>query len=151
MGVYDSLRLEGRPGGVEDERRLVGSCVDTAERSLGGDHRCGFVEVENRRRVAEQARHPPQFGLAAPLGNDQRSPGVTNAERNVLRPQQLGAGNRDQSQAQRTEQDHVPLGGLAREYDHPVAAFETSIPQQTRPAGGTERDVMEGQMLDRTD
>jgi len=68
---------------------------------------------------------------------------VPSAESHVGGAQHLGAGNRYEAGLQGSEEDRVPGGCSADEYEKPVSGNQSSGTEQRRPSVRIGRDLLE--------
>src|SRR5581483_9903224 len=73
---------------------------------------------------------------------------VPDAEVEILRPQHLGAWDRDRADLQGREHHREPLGDLPDEHEHAVPRRNAAVAQEAGPAGGILRNLAERQVAD---
>ena len=129
LAVEHRLGLAGRAGGEGDEARVLVGELDGGHRLGGGQLRPGHDEhVGVGRRLAEHA----EVALVAhhqPRLRD-RQPGAQ-----VARAQLLGARQHDGADAEAGEHGQDPLGPVADQRHHDVAAADPAGGQRARRAG----------------
>ena len=131
--VHDALRILRRPGGVEDERRILGAGVGGLERSA---RRARPRRCRRPRATRSSPRSPPREPGSATSSSRAR---VANAEVEILGAQHLRAGDRDRADLQPGEHHREPVRRLADQHEHAVAGGDAALAEQAGPARGRRR------------
>ena len=130
LGVHDRLGLAGRAAGERDQARVVEPQLDGGRRRSREQRLVGHVgELAGGRRRLEL--------LAVTLvGEDQRGIGRLDAQAQVLGPQLLGARQHHGADAKARDHAQHPLGAVADQRHHHVAAADPASRQPPRQARG---------------
>ena len=110
-----------------------------------------LVEIDHERWGLELDEHRLHLGLGLAVGDQEPRARVTGAKREILRAEQVRAGNGDRPETQRAEQERVPFRLLADSDEDAVASLDADVAEQVGPVSGEDRQLGEREATDDVD
>jgi hypothetical protein len=138
--VHHPFGILGRAARIDDVGRVVGRRRHARKWPGSGHERLDrgptvalAANKEIVRKTRRIGRDRVDFTRIGDMGDDDGRARMIGAIQQVLRPQLLGARDRDGTQAQEPEHGEQPGRNLRQDDDHPVALAHSPIAQRRGP------------------